>query len=355
MKLSHASKKPLRVPKIRGGRLGIGFIAGSFGSHAVTEQFSGALLELDSSRFSTRCYALNPDDDSRERRELRTSRKLCEKWHDLSKHVWNTQSRARMVAAHQNQILMNLDCAHGGKMGNKLLALEVMAVPAAPVQTCHIGFQGTTGANFVHYRHSDSIGSPPSLAVFSEKVVLHPNSNLICNQRRTHPECLEIGCGEQPPEPERVLWGAFSSLYKMDPLTWNVATNALRRTPAAAVWVLEWPKQATQALVREAKSAGLSTQAQVLVTGIFSSDQHVMVKSQSDLLLDTAVYGWHTTLADMLWAGVPAVTQALDHMATRIGAGLIQDLQLFAGHVETRKGFEDLLHALSSSEHRSVL
>ena len=79
-----------------------------------------------------------------------------------------------------------------------------------------------------------------------------------------------------------------------------------------------------------------------------STDEHVGIKSAADIILDTIVYGGHTTLADMLWASVPACTMSLDHMATRIGGSLLRDLEVMEGLASlTRKEFEDTLHQLS--------
>ena len=102
-------QKPRRSPKLRGGRFSLGLIAASFGSHAVTEQFNGVLELIDKARFGVRCYALNPDDHSTERKALRGG--LCERWHDVSGPVWKTKNRARMVAAHQNQVMRSAVCA----------------------------------------------------------------------------------------------------------------------------------------------------------------------------------------------------------------------------------------------------
>ena len=107
------------------------------------------------------------------------------------------------------------------------------------------------------------------------------------------------------------------------------------------------PEEAVAGLLGETKAAGIDPQQRVMVTGLFAADEHVGVKAETDLVVDTIVYGGHTTLADMLWGGVPAMTQSLDHMATRIGGALLRDLQLGYGDVHSRKQFEDLMWQLS--------
>ena len=74
------------------------------------------------------------------------------------------------------------------------------------------------------------------------------------------------------------------------------------------------------------------------------------MKASADLALDTPVYGAHTTLSDLLWGGVPCLSLPLSHMATRIGASLLQAVDRGGGRhglaglvMETHKEYEDAM------------
>ena len=60
---------------------------------------------------------------------------------------------------------------------------------------------------------------------------------------------------------------------------------------------------------------------------VFSSklpkDQHLARCRLADLMLDTRIYGGHTTTSDALWAGVPVVTMQGNHFASRVSSSLL--------------------------------
>ena len=70
-------------------------------------------------------------------------------------------------------------------------------------------------------------------------------------------------------------------------------------------------------------------------------------KSAADLMLDTPLYGAHTTLADAIWSGVPALSLPLEHMATRMGISQLTAVGLTELISESRKAYEDKIVNLS--------
>ena len=49
-------------------------------------------------------------------------------------------------------------------------------------------------------------------------------------------------------------------------------------------------------------------------------DRHLLVKRHAHLFLDTPMYNGHSTMADVLWTGVPAITLPREKMASRVSA-----------------------------------
>ena len=82
-----------------------------------------------------------------------------------------------------------------------------------------------------------------------------------------------------------------------------------------------------------------------------------MTKAAADLALDTPMYGAHTTLADMLWAGTPApsvtpvnvftccsmpvgvpvLSLPVEHMATRMGVSLVSGVTAMPTSMSSRQ------------------
>jgi len=88
---------------------------------------------------------------------------------------------------------------------------------------------------------------------------------------------------------------------------------------------MRWPEAGVPNLIRQATAAGVST-SRLIVAPPYPEATHVLMKASADLALDTPVYGAHTTMSDLLWGGVPCLSLPLEHMATRIGASLIQNI-----------------------------
>ena len=124
----------------------------------------------------------------------------------------------------------------------------------------------------------------------------------------------------------KLSFAFFSQLYKVDPLIWTVWTGALRRGPPhLLLWLMRWPDEAVNNLLKEAMSRGIG-RGSITFAPPYPEKDHLLIKAAADLALDTPVYGAHTTLADLLWAGVPSISLPLDHMATRIGTSLLHSL-----------------------------
>ena len=65
------------------------------------------------------------------------------------------------------------------------------------------------------------------------------------------------------------------------------------------------------------------------------------------MFLDTELYGAHMTMADALWAGLPAVTVGRQsRMAGRIGSALLLAARLGQGSVSDMKQYEDMVAQL---------
>jgi protein O-GlcNAc transferase len=89
--------------------------------------------------------------------------------------------------------------------------------------------------------------------------------------------------------------------------------------PNSTLWLQEFPEAARSNLLKSALSMGLSS-SRFHWTPLYAEEQHFLVKSLSNVQLDTLSYNGHTSLADVLWAGVPSVTLPMEKQSARVGA-----------------------------------
>ena len=112
--------------------------------------------------------------------------------------------------------------------------------------------------------------------------------------------------------------------------------NILRRIPQSILLLLVPSDFARGNILRQAASQGISPNRITFLSKI-PWKKHLHRAAACDLLLDTFVYGAHTTASDMLWQWVPVVSLAAwgtGRMPSRVAASIIESLSspIFSSH-----------------------
>ena len=149
---------------------------------------------------------------------------------------------------------------------------------------------------------------------------------------------------------------SFVQRWKLNPITWDVWVNVLRRgPPASMLWLLQHPLDGTrQALSRMLRTNELSelSPRRMHVMRRRPLLEHLTRVGLADLTIDTWPYTAHTTAADALWAGgAPwlALGASEDRMDSLLSSAVLASagaLPLVAG---TLRSFEDAAVAMMRS------
>lgn len=83
--------------------------------------------------------------------------------------------------------------------------------------------------------------------------------------------------------------------------------NILKRVPNSVLWLLEYPLDAKENLIAEARARGVS-EDRLLITPKVPKHEHINRCYLADLSLDNPVTNGHTTTVDLLWSGLPIIT-----------------------------------------------
>jgi protein O-GlcNAc transferase len=111
-------------------------------------------------------------------------------------------------------------------------------------------------------------------------------------------------------------------MYKVDPSTFTIWMNILKRVPNSILWLLEYPADAKVNLFREASARGVDP-SRLIFTPIVSKNEHINRCYLADLVLDNAFTNGHTTSCDLLWSGVPMITiPATENMPSRVASSI---------------------------------
>ena len=150
----------------------------------------------------------------------------------------------------------------------------------------------------------------------------------------------------------RFVLGSFHKHAKLSPIIFTVWRNLAKRIPNSLLWVVRIADNVQPQIRLEAESHG--------VTGMVVHDQirtedmqqgaHLAARIWSDIALDTPVYNGHTTMAELLWSGVPTITcPGQRSMASRLATSLLGSVGLPALSVVSLKQYEDLATSLAYS------
>jgi predicted O-linked N-acetylglucosamine transferase (SPINDLY family) len=117
------------------------------------------------------------------------------------------------------------------------------------------------------------------------------------------------------------------------------------------LWLFEGNPAVGANFRNAAKIAGIDP-ARLVFAKPATLEQHIARHACADLFLDTAPYGTHSTMADALWAGLPAVTPMGQSFASRTGASLLHAVGLPELIASDIAAYTDLALALAADPDR---
>ena len=311
----HDALPPLRRTG-RGGAetLTIGYISSDFRTHPLMHLAAGLFKRHDRSRFRVHAYPVNvPSPDA-----ARVLREGCDSVVDLS-HETDRAAAAR-IRDDDVDILVDLSGP------NRLMRPGILAYRPAPIQALYLGFAGTLGGQLHDYLIGDAVVTPPDHdADYAETVLRLPGSYQIndCEQAIGRPVTREqAGLPEQA-----MVYACFCSADKIERPVFETWMAVLRAVPGSVLWLYGDSPILQSNLRGAAAAAGVDPQRLIFAAWQPKPD-HLARLGLADLHFDTGTYGAHTTGSDALWAGVPLLTVLGDGFPSRVGASLLQAMDL---------------------------
>jgi predicted O-linked N-acetylglucosamine transferase (SPINDLY family)/tetratricopeptide (TPR) repeat protein len=309
--------------------------------------------------------------------------------------VRNDMEVAQFVRSLQLDILVDITAhTYNGR-------IDIAALRPAPLTINYLGFPGTTGCAGFDYSMVTAAIVPPELAqsLFTERMLYLPHtyqSNdmplrvapplcaqhsgtdaVRCRKRGYlvrypwHSDVQDVAIpADVPVVPDgALLVCSFNANKKMELVSFRAWMNVLLRVPRAVLVMLDVGLDVMRQIQLQAEAAGVLRSRLVFVPKRDWS-RHLRRSAECDLVLDTFVYGAHTTASDVLWMGAPLLSLAgygSQRMPSRVAASITQALalpkaafsgQFVPGHVlvvDTVQGYEDtavrLLRAAPATRH----
>ena len=352
--------------------LKIGYVSSDFNNHPLAHLMQSVFGMHDVTRFEAYCYATSTSDNSAHRAKIER-----EAPHFVDASAWSVERLVQQIVQDGIHILINLNGYTRGARN------EIFAARPAPIQMSFMGFAGSLGAEWCDYlladetavpkqtlrpyRHniditdlaaSDNAGVAHTSAneewVYPENIVYARHAFFCCDhaQSATPDPYLERSITwdkelmrrwqmrrELFPDlpPNTIILANFNQLYKIDPTTFRTWLRILSRVPNAILWLLRFPADGAQNLLKTAQLwAEPHVASRIRFTDVAPKGQHIARACVADLFLDTNECNAHTTAADCLWSGTPLLTLPRYEwkMCSRMAAGIVGgalDLDTAAG------------------------
>lgn len=337
--------EPLRQPA-RGSvvgtdrRIRLAYLSHDFGRHPTTQLMHRVLAQHDRDRFDVIAYALNPDDQSPARRRIQTS---VDELVDAS--GWPAQAVAQRIHDDRIDVLIGLGGHTTGDVVNVALWRPV------PVQVNYLSFCGTVGARGAFDVHiADEIALPDELAQwYDEEVICLPGGHYAYDDTR------QIGpvpsrASEGLPQDQLVLCG-FNNSHKIEPSTFGAWMTILHRLPGSMLWLLQVHREQAGFLQQAARERGIDPQRLVFAHPV-AHDNYLDRLGCADLFLDTFEYNGHTSMLDVMYAGLPAITRCGLTSSGRIASAFLHEAGLPELIAPSTQAFIDIAVALGQDPAR---
>jgi len=241
----------------------------------------------------------------------------------------------------------------------------VFAARAAPIQVSHLGFPGSTGAEYIDYM----FGHTPSpdenleeLAInrqfISEKIIYVPSSFTYDRQRLLSQESL---CRAHYGLPETgFVFTCQNGCQKLLPEVFDAWMEILKAVPGSVLWLLKPNDTAVRNLIKEANARGVEGERLIFTAReVVSIDQekarverYLASYKLADLFLDTWPYNAGTTAIDALWAGLPVLTKEGKSLVARMAAGALRGIEVPELITKTKQAYQQLAIELAHNPDR---
>ena len=300
----------------RHDRIRVGYFSPDFRRHPVSSLTAELFETHDRSRFEVAAFSYGPDTQDDMRKRLQSA---FERFIDVRDR--SDQEIASLARRMELDIAVDLggfteDCRPG-----------ILALRAAPLQIAYLGYPGTLGAPYMDYLIADATIVPPTHRQYYAEKTLRLHSFQPNPSARPLAEELPSR-GELGLPPTGFVFCCFNTHYKITPAMFRVWMRILDRVRGSVLWLRSDNEMATANLKREAEACGVAAERLVFAPRLPSMEAHLARYRAADLFLDTFPYGAHTTASDALWAGLPVLTCAGDAFASRVGASLLNAIEI---------------------------
>jgi len=222
---------------------------------------------------------------------------------------------------------------------------NIFAYRCAPLQISYLAYPATMGCGYIDYIIADKILIPEDhQKYFTEKIIYLPKSYQVSDQKRSISKKIIYKKDFNLPE-DKFIFCCFNNVTKINPEIFDIWMKILKKNQESILWLLSDNKNVIYNLKLEAEKRGIKKDRLIFCNKLTNED-HLARYKLADLFLDTIPYNAHVTANDALWCGVPVLTLIGASFASRVGASILNALNMKELIAHSKTEFEDIASSL---------
>ena len=306
---------PKIIPYSEHLKIRIGYFSGDFRAHPVSYLTAELYEEHDRNKFEIYAFSLGPD--TKDEMNLRIKAGVD--------HFYDVKSMSHkeiVLLARSLEIDIAVDLA--GLTAES--RTDVFAMSAAPIQISYIGFLGTMGANYYDYLIADKVMIPEkNKKNYTEKIAYLPNFQV--NDSKDSPPEITFTRKELGLPEKGFVFCCFNNTYKITPAVFDSWARILKQVKDSVLTVFVDNELSKTNLSKEIVLRGIDP-SRLIFGGSLPRPEYLARYRVADLFLDTHPYNAGTTASDALRMGLPMITYIGKSYQARMGASILNALNL---------------------------
>jgi len=223
---------------------------------------------------------------------------------------------------------------------------SIFAYGAAPIQIGYLGYLSTLSASYMDYIIADKTIIPNELQnCYSEKIIYLPSYQANDDKRKISDKVFtreELGLPNKG-----FVFCCFNAAFKITQNIFDSWMRILEAVPESVLFLYVENDRAKNNLIQRMKLKGLN-EGRLIFGGVLPYAEYLARYRVADLFLDTSPYNAGTTASDALWADLPVITFMGSSFSSRLGASLLNALDMPELIASSQSDYESLAIRLAN-------
>ena len=198
----------------------------------------------------------------------------------------------------------------------------------SPIQINALGYPSTMMASYMDYIIADQVVIPEkNQKFFKEKIIYLPSFYQISNDKKKISNKNYTYKDFNLPS-DKFIFCCFNNILKINPNIFSLWMKILKKNENSVLWLKSNKANVIKNLKLEADKSKINSDRIIFANKLESYEDYLASYKLADLFLDTFPYNAHVTGCDALYSGLPILTLCGESFASRVGASLLNTLNM---------------------------